>query len=64
MLEFYEAYQTWHRGLMDLTEDLVSGMAEHVTGDHAVEYGDVTLSFMVAGLYVADAVANYGDVRR
>ena len=26
----------------------MSGMAEHVTGDHAVEYGDVTLNFAAA----------------
>ena len=63
MLEFYEAYQTWH-GLMDLTEDLVSGMAEHVTGDHAVEYGDVTLNFAKPWrrLPMADAIAEYAGM--
>ena len=63
MLEFYEAYQTWH-GLMDLTEDLVSGMAEHVTGDHAVEYGDVTLNFAKPWrrLPMADAIAEYAEM--
>jgi lysyl-tRNA synthetase class 2 len=63
MLEFYEAYQTWH-GLMELTEDLVSGMAQHVTGDHAVEYGDVTLNFAKPWrrLPMADAIAEYAEM--
>jgi lysyl-tRNA synthetase class 2 len=44
MLEFYETYQTWH-GLMELTEDLVSGMAQHICGTEEVAYGDLTLNF-------------------
>ena len=63
MLEFYEAYQTWD-GLMELTEDLVSGMAKHVTGEHAVEYGDITLNFAKPWrrLKMADAIAEYADL--
>jgi lysyl-tRNA synthetase class 2 len=63
MLEFYEAYQTWH-GLMELTEDLVSGMAETVTGSHAVEYGDITLNFAKPWrrLKMADAIAEYASM--
>ena len=63
MLEFYEAYQTWH-GLMDLTEDLVSGMAEHVTGDTKVDYGAVTLNFAKPWrrLPMADAIAEYAGM--
>jgi len=63
MLEFYETYQTWH-GLMELTEDLVSGMAETVTGSHEVEYGEITLNFAKPWrrLPMADAIAQYADM--
>lgn len=63
MLEFYEAYQTWH-GLMELTEDLVSGMARDVTGSHQVEYGDITLNFAKPWrrLPMADAIAEYAGM--
>jgi lysyl-tRNA synthetase class 2 len=63
MLEFYEAYQTWH-GLMELTEDLVSGMAIHVTGAKEVEYGDITLDFSKPWrrLKMADAIAQYAGM--
>ena len=46
MLEFYWAYATWH-DLMDLTEELVRGLAVAVTGGTAVTYGDHTLDFGV-----------------
>ena len=63
MLEFYEAYQTWH-GLMELTEDLISGMAEAVTGSHDVAYGDLELSFAKPWrrLKMADAIAEYAGM--
>jgi len=63
MLEFYEAYQTWH-GLMELTEDLVSGMAESVTGSHEVVYGETTLNFGKPWrrLPMADAIAEYAGL--
>jgi lysyl-tRNA synthetase class 2 len=63
MLEFYEAYQTWH-GLMELTEDLVSGMAKTVTGSEQVEYGDITLNFSKPWrrLPMADAIAEYAEM--
>ncbi|MFN0061349.1 MAG: lysine--tRNA ligase [Myxococcaceae bacterium] len=44
MLEFYQAYATYE-DLMDLTEDMLSEAAAHVTGGTEVRYGDVTLSF-------------------
>ena len=44
MLEFYWAYANWH-DLMDLTEELVSGLAETVCGSTSVAYGEVTLNF-------------------
>lgn len=37
MLEFYQAYAEYH-DLMDLTEDMLRGLAEEVTGSTAVEY--------------------------
>ncbi len=39
MLEFYQAYSTYD-DLMDLTEELFSGLALHVTGGYKVPYGD------------------------
>ena len=44
MLEFYWAYANWH-DLMDLTEEMVSGLAESVCGSAAVPYGEITLNF-------------------
>jgi lysyl-tRNA synthetase class 2 len=63
MLEFYEAYQTWD-GLMELTEDLVSGMAEAVTGSHEVEYGEETLQFSKPWrrMKMSDAIAEYSGM--
>jgi lysyl-tRNA synthetase class 2 len=58
MLEFYQAYATWE-DLMDLTEDLISGMAVAVTGAAQVEYGEHTLDFSRPWRRVAmaDAIA-------
>ncbi len=39
MLEFYQAYATWH-DLMDMTEQLFSGLALQVCGGTTVPYGD------------------------
>ena len=44
MLEFYQAYATWE-DLMELTEDLVSGLADAVCGSSTVAYGEETLNF-------------------
>ncbi|MFT5683283.1 MAG: lysyl-tRNA synthetase class 2 [Myxococcota bacterium] len=44
MLEFYWAYANWH-DLMDLTEEMCSGLAEAVCGSTEVPYNDVTLNF-------------------
>ncbi len=44
MLEFYMAWATYQT-LMDLTEEMLRGAAEHVTGSAQVEYGDHTLRF-------------------
>ncbi|MCB9779394.1 MAG: lysine--tRNA ligase [Alphaproteobacteria bacterium] len=44
MLEFYQAYATWH-DLMDLTEELVSELAQAVCGTTVVPFGDHQLDF-------------------
>ncbi len=44
MLEFYEAYATYH-DLMDLTEEMISGAAVHVTGGSKVKYGEHVIDF-------------------
>ncbi len=44
MLEFYEAYADY-RYLMNLTEDLLSGLVESLTGGDSVEWKEHTISF-------------------
>ncbi|MDP3504527.1 MAG: lysine--tRNA ligase [Myxococcales bacterium] len=44
MLEFYEAYATYD-DLMDLTEEMISGAAVHVTGSTKVKYGEHVIDF-------------------
>ena len=44
MLEFYEAYATYDT-LMDLTEELLSGLCTQVTGGTEVEFKGRTISF-------------------
>ncbi len=44
MLEFYQAYATYE-DLMDLTEELISQVAERIAGGTQVQYGETSLSF-------------------
>jgi lysyl-tRNA synthetase len=44
MLEFYEAYATY-TDLMDLTEEMISAAAVHVTGNSKVKYGEHVIDF-------------------
>jgi lysyl-tRNA synthetase class 2 len=44
MLEFYEAYRDYH-DMMDLTEELLSGMALALLGTEDVPFGDQVISF-------------------
>ena len=44
MLEFYQAYADY-RELMDLTEELLSGLAEIICGSKKVKYGENELDF-------------------
>lgn len=43
-IELYEAYTDYH-GMMDLTEDLISGLAAEVCGSTTVEYQGAELDF-------------------
>jgi lysyl-tRNA synthetase, class II len=44
MLEFYQAYSDY-RDLMDLSQELLTHLAEIITGSRQVPYGDHTLDF-------------------
>ena len=45
MMEFYQAYATYH-DLMDLTEEMIGSIAEKVCGSRVISYGgkDVDLT--------------------
>jgi lysyl-tRNA synthetase class 2 len=62
MLEFYEAYATWH-DLMDMTEAMVRMLAETVCGGTTVTYGEHELDFGTPWrrLPFAQAVCEYGE---
>jgi lysyl-tRNA synthetase class 2 len=61
MVEFYEAYADYE-DLMDLTEDLLRGMALEVTGSTQVTYQGDTYDFgkPFARLTVHEAILRYG----
>jgi lysyl-tRNA synthetase class 2 len=44
MLEFYQAYSDF-RDLMDLTEQLITGLAQKVCGSTSIQYGEHTVDF-------------------
>src|SRR4051812_39924787 len=44
MLEFYQAYATYE-DLMDLTEEMLSGAAQHVAGATKLKYQDHEIDF-------------------
>jgi len=44
MLEFYEAYRDYY-DMMELTEELLTGMAAELLGREDIAYGDHTISF-------------------
>ncbi len=59
MLEFYQAYSNY-KDLMDLTEELLRGMAEKIAGGTKVGFGELELDFSkVERLSMRDAVVKY-----
>ncbi|MEN0068450.1 MAG: lysine--tRNA ligase [Myxococcota bacterium] len=44
MLEFYQAWAT-HNDLMDLTEELLSGLVKEICGSYVIAFGDLELDF-------------------
>ena len=63
MVEFYQAYAT-HEDLMGLTEEMISGLARHLSGKTTVEMQGETLDFAPPWerMTVAGAVARFGGV--
>ncbi len=62
-LEFYWAFATYE-DLMTLTEELLSGLCEHLHGSTKVEYGEHTLDFSAPfrRLSVYDGLVEYAGV--
>ncbi len=59
MLEFYQAYSDYLE-LMEMTEELLRGLAEKVTGGTTVKYGDVELQFgRFERLSMREAIVKY-----
>ncbi len=62
MLEFYQAYATFV-DLMDLTEEMISGLALHLHGSMKINYQGTTLDFTPpwTRITVKDAVLKYSN---
>ena len=59
MLEFYQAYSDF-RDLMDLTEQLVTGLAQKVCGATAIKFGEHTVDFSKwQRLSMREAIGHY-----
>jgi lysyl-tRNA synthetase, class II len=60
MLEFYQAYSDYH-DLLELTEELITGIVRRVTGSETIEYGEHKISFARPWerLTMRDAVIKY-----
>jgi lysyl-tRNA synthetase class 2 len=63
MMEFYQAYATYH-DLMDLTEELICQVAQEVCGGLKITYGsrEVDLTPPWERLTVREAVARFGGI--
>jgi lysyl-tRNA synthetase class 2 len=63
MLEFYQAYATFE-DLMELTEELLSGLVQEVTGGTTLTWGEHTIDFARPWkrLPVAEALVNPGGL--
>jgi lysyl-tRNA synthetase, class II len=59
MLEFYQAYSDY-RDLMDLSEELLSSLAEKICGSKKIPYGDLELDFSkIERLSMREAVCRH-----
>src|SRR5210317_368592 len=60
MVEFYQAYADYH-DLMDLTEEMVRGMAEHIHGSTSIEYQEQQFNFgkPFARMTVFDSILHF-----
>jgi len=59
MLEFYQAYSDY-RELMDMSEELLSGLAQKICGSKKIPYGDQELDFSkIERLSMREAVCRY-----
>lgn len=65
MLEFYQAYATYET-LMDLTEELISGLCEEIVGNPLVQFGDRSIDFTRPWkrLSMIEAIHDLGGVSR
>ncbi len=65
MLEFYQAYATFET-LMDLTEELITGLCQHITGGHKVVFGEKEIDFSAPWkrLSMLDAIHEIGGVSK
>ncbi|MCB0358243.1 MAG: lysine--tRNA ligase [Bdellovibrionales bacterium] len=65
MLEFYEAFATYET-LMDLTEELLSGLVSEVCGSQQIEYGGKQLNFQAPWkrLSMVDSIYEFGGISR
>ena len=63
MLEFYEAYKDYF-DMMDLTEELLTGMAETLLGKTEIPFGEHTISFKrpYKRLKFMDAIVSYSGL--
>lgn len=65
MIEFYEAYATYET-LMDLTEELISGLCKEVCGSEQISFGELQLDMRRPWKRVTmtEAVYEFGGVSR
>jgi lysyl-tRNA synthetase class 2 len=65
MLEFYQAYATFE-DLMDLSEELVSGLVQEVCGSLQIPFGDHTIDFATPWprISMLDSIYDIGGVSR
>jgi lysyl-tRNA synthetase class 2 len=65
MLEFYQAYSTYE-DLMNMTEEMICGLALHITGGYKVRYGDAEMDLTPpwSRMTVRDALLNYDVIAK